>query len=262
MRREGNEGKNDVTFENQIISTWNDSDFQDPILTFYCSSSCCSSVDDDDKHDPSTEFQTVRGIRASGVAEAYFLFFSNMANNTISIQPSKTRLFPRINHRVMQNPIAWRAAISIKFRFEDDRVLFRSGTWDEMREKRKTCNIIQGSFPLSNLIQPIRKWTRQIDDEKLILKFLQSKSIRFLIVNLIFIKASSYIKRRIPTIQFWVFFKFRASLGLGYIVTCGAIKCHLKYVSCLPLAKKVGKSSNGRHETYFKWHLMAPHVLM
>ena len=40
----------------------------------------------------------------------------------------------------------------------------------------------------------------------------------------------------------------------SYIETYGAIRCHLKQVSCPPLAngKKEGKSSNEGHETYFK----------
>ena len=62
--------------------------------------------------------------------------------------------------------------------------------------------------------------------------------------------------KRIPKIALltnillWIF----CPLGLGYTETRGAIRCHLKEVSCLPLERfpSFFLSASGRHETCFK----------
>ena len=80
--------------------------------------------------------------------------------------------------------------------------------------------------------------------------------------GIVFGKGYGFLQPEIASMDLVLNEKSQKSLGLGYTETCGTIRCHLKHFWYLPLAnrKKEGKSSNGRHETYFKWHLMAPYI--
>ena len=61
-----------------------------------------------------------------------------------------------------------------------------------------------------------------------------------------------------------LYHRHERTLAPGYTATCGATRYHLIeiYASHWLTDKKEGKSSNGRHETYFKGLLIAPQVLV